>query len=87
MDGVEIGEEKTRFDGIDGLPEIKLKRCPFCDGEADWETKGNQLTVECIECPCRMVQKHYRLSMEEMKAIVFKRWNTRTLVGKRSGDV
>ena len=42
--------------GGGGLMKIKLKRCPFCGGEAKflpmWKFRSENYWVRCVDCGC-----------------------------------
>lgn len=68
----------------------KLKRCPFCGGEADFwtrkafETEDYQaLIIDCKDCPANMEEwvykydKNFAKNFEKKKAEMFEKWNRR----------
>lgn len=60
------------------MSEIKLKRCPFCGGEADlfsWAQipLNYQYGIECRECHTLFQINQYDTTMQE----TIEKWNTR----------
>ena len=68
----------------------KLRRCPFCGGEADfWTRKAFEsedyqaLIIDCKDCPANMEEwiykydKNFSENFEKKKAEMFEAWNRR----------
>lgn len=59
---------------------IKLKRCPFCGGEAGFECwigrKGFEASVSC-DCGALVTEGIYYDSQEEAEERTIKKWNKR----------
>jgi len=61
----------------------ELKPCPFCGGEAELITRGNQYTkkrsaeIECGKCHTKQITGAIRGTIEWCKETAIKKWNNR----------
>ena len=57
------------------MNEVKLKRCPFCGGEAEIiEVEGNESETICIQCSSCGVSVHHKWLEPE---VLIDYWNRR----------
>jgi len=64
----------------------KLKACPFCGADVQWcsDGWGGLEPHSCDHIHCRNCNMHFNCeedadTIEDLRAIMLKKWNTRTL--------
>lgn len=61
---------------------MELKACPFCGGEAEWDSEGRKDTDYVMCMKCRVRTKYYPYVTEAISA-----WNQRADLSNRSHDL